>query len=127
MYVVVDNIMATPEGMITVAEAARRLGRSIEQVRRYLWEGRLQGQRIGNQWFIPEEALSLRYQPKGAPLRQVKEPTAVMETETRKLTKEEIEALIKRIDANRKAIRRRLGGDIDIDVVELLRQDREEH
>src|SRR3972149_5792566 len=119
--------MAIPEGMITVAEAARHLGRSIEQVRRYLREGKLQGQRIGNQWFIPEEALSLRYQPKGEPLRQVKEPTAVMETETRKLTKEEIEALIKRIDANRKAIRRRLGGDIDIDVVELLRQDREEH
>jgi excisionase family DNA binding protein len=49
--------MVTLEGMITVAEAARRLNRSIEQVRRYLREGKLQGQRIGNQWFVEESAV----------------------------------------------------------------------
>jgi hypothetical protein len=38
--------MITLEGMITVAEAARRLNRSIEQVRRYLREGKFKGQRI---------------------------------------------------------------------------------
>jgi len=31
--------MLSLDGMITVAEAARRLGRSLEQVRRYLREG----------------------------------------------------------------------------------------
>lgn len=35
-----------------VAEAARFLDRSTEQVRRYLRENRLNGRRIGGQWFI---------------------------------------------------------------------------
>jgi excisionase family DNA binding protein len=43
--------------VITVAEAAQRLERSTEQVRRYLREGRLTGRRIGGQWFIEEAAL----------------------------------------------------------------------
>jgi excisionase family DNA binding protein len=45
-------------GLVTVAEAARRLERSTEQVRRYLREERLTGQRIGGQWFIDEAALT---------------------------------------------------------------------
>lgn len=44
-------------GMITVAEAAKRMNRSIEQVRRKLREGKLKGQRIGNQWFVEEASL----------------------------------------------------------------------
>jgi helix-turn-helix protein len=39
---------------LTVADAARILDRSTEQVRRYLREGVLPGERIGNQWFIDE-------------------------------------------------------------------------
>ncbi|HEY8445732.1 MAG TPA: helix-turn-helix domain-containing protein [Thermomicrobiales bacterium] len=46
------------EGLLTVAEAAERLGRSTEQVRRYLREKRLAGKRIGGQWFIPESELA---------------------------------------------------------------------
>lgn len=45
-------------GLLTVAEAARRLDRSTEQVRRYLREGRLRGRRLGNQWFIEGGALA---------------------------------------------------------------------
>lgn len=45
------------EALVTVAEAARRLERSTEQVRRYLREGRLHGRRIGGQWFIGETEL----------------------------------------------------------------------
>jgi len=44
--------------LLGVPEVARRLGRSTEQVRRYLREGRLGGRRIGNQWFIAAEALA---------------------------------------------------------------------
>ena len=44
--------------LVSVAEAARRLERSTEQVRRYLREGRLTGKRIGGQWFIETQALS---------------------------------------------------------------------
>jgi excisionase family DNA binding protein len=41
-----------------VAEVAQALGRSTEQVRRYLREGRLPGQRIGGQWFVRAADLS---------------------------------------------------------------------
>lgn len=44
--------------LLTVADAAVRLSRSTEQVRRYLREGRLDGTRIGGQWFIDQHALS---------------------------------------------------------------------
>ena len=39
-------------GLITVGDAAKLLGRSTEQVRRYLREGELPGRRLGGQWFI---------------------------------------------------------------------------
>ncbi len=42
----------------TVAEAATYLGRSIEQVRRYLRDGALVGYRTGQQWFVPAAALA---------------------------------------------------------------------
>ncbi|HET7094800.1 MAG TPA: helix-turn-helix domain-containing protein [Thermomicrobiales bacterium] len=42
---------------LSVVETAARLGRSTEQVRRYLREGRLTGRRIGGQWFIAAAAL----------------------------------------------------------------------
>jgi hypothetical protein len=43
--------------LVSVADAARTLDRSTEQVRRYLREGRLTGRRIGGQWFIDASAL----------------------------------------------------------------------
>ena len=43
--------------LLTVAQAARILERSTEQVRRYLREERLPGQRIGGQWFIERSVL----------------------------------------------------------------------
>ncbi len=49
--------MINTDGLITVAEAAKRLHLSIEQVRRKLREGKLKGQRLGNQWFVNEEHL----------------------------------------------------------------------
>ena len=49
--------MIETDGTISVAEAARRLHLSIEQVRRRLREGKLKGQRIGNQWFVDQRAV----------------------------------------------------------------------
>lgn len=117
--VVVHN-MSVPEGMVTVAEAARRLGRSIEQVRRYLREGKLEGRRIGQQWFVPERAVSQRPVP-------VREPTGPCLVDPPPLSPEEAQALIRQIDEGVEAMRRRLGGDLDIDIVALIRQDRDEH
>ena len=109
------------EGMITVAEAAQRLGRSLEQVRRYLREGKLKGQRIGGQWFVEEASLPSRYPLPSGPSASVREPGVTMEAT--KLTKEEIDALFKRIDDNREAIRRRLGHGFDIS--RLIEESRE--
>ena len=49
--------MAAEADLLSVAEAARRLERSTEQVRRYLREGRLGGRRMGGQWFIEAATL----------------------------------------------------------------------
>ena len=49
--------MDQDRNLLTVAQAARVLDRSTEQVRRYLRENRLPGQRLGGQWFIEREAL----------------------------------------------------------------------
>lgn len=43
--------------LLTVADAAAFLDRSTEQVRRYLRESRLDGTRIGGQWFIERQTL----------------------------------------------------------------------
>ena len=123
-YVVVDN--NTPsERLITVAEAARRLGRSIEQVRRYLREGKLPGRRIGQQWFIDEDAVPVRYTPPEPRHLYVKEAMTTME-KTNTLTADLL-ALIARVSANRNAIRARLGGDVSVDAIDMLHLDREEH
>ncbi len=41
-----------PDELLTVAETAKLLRRSTEQVRRSLREGVLPGRRLGGQWFI---------------------------------------------------------------------------
>lgn len=53
---------------LTVAAAARLLGRSTEQVRRYLREGTLPGHRLGGQWFIqPADAEALLHRRAASP------------------------------------------------------------
>ena len=49
--------MEQDRNLLTVAQAARLLERSTEQVRRYLRENRLPGQRLGGQWFIERQAI----------------------------------------------------------------------
>jgi excisionase family DNA binding protein len=44
--------------MITVPEAARRIGRNPETVRRWIREGRLPAQRVGTQHLVSEEDLA---------------------------------------------------------------------
>ncbi|MEX0800100.1 MAG: helix-turn-helix domain-containing protein [Dehalococcoidia bacterium] len=119
---------AGPEGAISVAEAARRMRRSIEQVRRYLREGKLKGERIGQQWFVDEASLGepvFRY--KRSPARstgQVREVAAIMDSEA--IAKSRIETLIREVEASREEMGRRLGGNVDISVVEMLQADRDE-
>jgi excisionase family DNA binding protein len=56
------------EDELTVQETATYLGRSTEQVRRYLRDGALVGYRVGQQWFIPRRELEeFRITTLGAP------------------------------------------------------------
>ena len=95
------------KGTISVAEAARRLDKSIEQVRRDLRAGRLRGQRVGNQWFVDEGSLVDK--------RKAAEPLIPPGT-------------LARIDQLRREIneRNRRSGRPPFDVVEMLRQHRDE-
>ncbi len=43
--------------MLTVPEAARRVARNPETIRRWIREGKLPAERIGTQWVIEEEDL----------------------------------------------------------------------
>lgn len=95
--------MIETEGMITVAEAARRLNRSIEQVRRKLREGKLRGQRVGNQWFVDEACLSEPASP----------PKPLVPRE-----------LLERIDQHREAIYLRNG--VIFDAVAMVNEVREQ-
>ncbi|MCI0440963.1 MAG: helix-turn-helix domain-containing protein [Chloroflexi bacterium] len=49
--------MVEPNNNLTLQEAARELGRSLEQVRRYVREGKLSARKIGMQWFVERRAL----------------------------------------------------------------------
>jgi len=116
---------------VTVAEAARRLGRSIEQVRRYLREGRLAGRRIGQQWFIEEEALAgWRPARSDAAGGRIGEAVATYEVrpmrmdDTKKTERLIGDKLLAEIDRVREKIREEAG---EFDVVALLRESREEH
>ncbi|TMG03662.1 MAG: helix-turn-helix domain-containing protein [Chloroflexi bacterium] len=117
------------DGYATVNEAARQLGRSIEQVRRCLREGRLPGRRIGQQWFIEEEALA-HWRPERRAAGRVGEAVAtyeatIMKTDkTKKRDRLIDEELLREIDEIAERTREEAG---QIDVVELTRQDREEH
>ncbi|MGH3104084.1 MAG: helix-turn-helix domain-containing protein [Gaiellaceae bacterium] len=48
---------------LTVQEAARRAGRTPETIRRWIWSGRLPAEKIGNQYFVAEEALAALLPP----------------------------------------------------------------
>ena len=113
------------EGYVTVNEAAQRIGRSTEQVRRYLREGRLAGKRLGGQWFIREAALLYRtgQEETNEMIRRESGPTRGLPGITTRARLEVFE----RINRRREDIRRRwesLG--ISVDGVELIREIRDE-
>jgi excisionase family DNA binding protein len=44
---------------LTVPQAAHRVGRSPETVRRWIWNGRLPSEKVGNQHLVDADALDL--------------------------------------------------------------------
>ena len=112
------------EGYITVPEAAERLSRSTEQVRRYLREGKLAGRRIGNQWFIREPAVLYQTRPAEQETARQEAPG---EEEGRLPMRSERMELYDRISGHREEIRRMWeAAGVHIDAADLVRELREE-
>ena len=109
-----SQIEQAPKGYITVNEAAKRLGRSTEQVRRYLREGKVEGQRMGGQWFIAETTT----------LYRTRRERTGMYLEAERDYRIDV---ISRIDRRREEIKRRWEEKgVVFDVVGLLEEMREE-
>ena len=95
--------MVEPGETLNLKDVARELGRSLEQVRRYVREGKLPAQKLGMQWFVSRRALEA-FQGNGG---RVTQPD-----------------ILARAKALREQIKARVGL---IDVVELLDEDRRSH
>ena len=50
--------MAVPTDELTLMQVARELGRSLEQVRRYVREDKLAAHKVGMQWFVMRRDLA---------------------------------------------------------------------
>ena len=108
-YVVDDNNsnhfgtqMIDPIEDLTLSQVARELDRSLEQVRRYVREGKLPARKLGMQWFVNSHDLKTFKQEGGKPSR---------------------EEVLERARKLRQTIERRVG---KIDVIELLDRTRED-
>ena len=95
------------QDLITVREAARACQRTTETVRRWVWEGKLPAQKLGNQLFIKRGDL-----------------TRLMHRRKGRDSSSEL-AVLSEVKAIRERIRRRIGGSID--VLEALDRSREAH
>ncbi|MBI4201720.1 MAG: helix-turn-helix domain-containing protein [Chloroflexi bacterium] len=112
------------EGYLNVQEAAQRIKRSTEQVRRYLREGKLEGKRIGGQWFIRESVVAYLVKPEE---NAVEAPLVSDEEEMIPMIAKERKALFERISARRLAINERWEKTgVTVDTATLVNELREE-
>ena len=95
-------LMITSTNDLTLLQVSRELNRSLEQVRRYVREGKLPAHKLGMQWFVNRQDLKWFKQGGAKPSR-----AEVLES-AREL---------------RQTIERRVG---KIDVIELLDRTRED-
>ncbi len=96
------------KGYVTVAEAAKRLDISVQQVRRRLRGGKLSGRREGSHWLVKEATLNESRRRPSNPLFS-----------------DEFIAEVHQLQDEIAEYNRRQGNP-PIDVVELIRQHREE-
>ncbi len=95
------------DDLITVREAARIVGRTTETVRRWIWDGKLPAQKMGNQLFVRRADLT---------------PLAGGAYEQ---TTSGGKDVLEELRANREKIAQRLGGTLDI--IKMLDESRESH
>ncbi len=92
--------MVEPGETLTLKQVANELGRSLEQVRRYVREGKLPARKVGMQWFVSRRALD-DFTGRGGRARELD------------------------VSARAKALRERIKARVGVlDVVELLEESR---
>lgn len=105
--------MTTSEDLLTVREVARRCHRSEETVRRWIWSGKLNARKLGNQLYVSsgDMARLSGFRP------------GSVTTKRHAYTKEE---LLRQIDEDEKFADEMFAKYGYVDVTELLRQVRED-
>lgn len=125
------------DSLLTVRDVARRVGRSEETVRRWIWSGKLKARKLGNQLFVDPEDLAAM-EGHGRVLKEVAAPyrrrgMAMDERDVEDVYAagvraeydiDRMDALMARARDFRERIFRRTGY---IDVEEAVRESREEH
>ncbi len=87
---------------LTLKDVAQEIGRSLEQVRRYVREGKLPAEKLGMQWFVERQDLEAFKGQAGKPQQDV----------------------LARARSLRESIERRVGR---LDVVDLVSESRGRH
>lgn len=100
-------MLAEMEDFITVKQAARECHRTSETVRRWIWEGKLPAQKLGNQLFVKRDEL------------------ARLTLWNKRTGGAERLAALAKAKVVRERIRQRIGGNLD--VLEMLERSREAH
>jgi excisionase family DNA binding protein len=101
------TMVVESQDLVSVREAARECGRTAETVRRWIWEGKLPAQKLGNQLFVRRTDLMSRASRLGG--RDAASRMAILD-QAREV---------------RERIFRRLGSNLD--VIEALDRSREAH
>jgi excisionase family DNA binding protein len=110
--------------LMTVREVARACHRSEETVRRWIWSGKLQARKLGNQLFARRSDVEALSQPAVREAKaRYRAGKALPYTPVKPFTLEEAEAWLARV----KKLREKIVGEFGpTDVTELLREIREE-
>lgn len=102
--------------LVSIGEAARACGRNPETVRRWIWQGKLPAQKLGNQLFIQRHDLEgFLKQNKQAPFRLSERP---------KYDKAHIEQIMVQSRMLQEKLLAKYGY---FDIAAAVRQSREEH
>lgn len=113
--------MTDQDDLLTVRDVARACKRSEETVRRWIWSGKLQARKLGNQMFVKRTDLEAMQVPRAGETKAAYGRLGYEPIEP--FTKEEFDEWLTRVKTMRAEIVKKYGPS---DVTELLREIREE-
>lgn len=118
------------EELLSVREAAKTAGRTPETIRRWVWDGKLPAQKLGNQLFVRradlEKAQAMRAAEGGAAYPQApSRPRSINDPVTDQEVADRLAALEQMIRVG-KVIQQETGGKLP-SVVQMIDEERESH